>query len=179
MLNELRDTWERWKHKPWEGAPPAELTEAETAALFAGVGLAAAIVSYLAEHGPALQSMARTLLGKGTQPEPLFGDGFWCQNCSKVRVEKAGGYCPSCREILTTFRSARGMPATDAPLPVATRHYYVDPGLTPGGPYSLRCVCGFDTGPRADCQEATDAYDRHLPDHCKSPEQQFVEKHGE
>ena len=30
--------------------------------------------------------------------EPIFGDGCWCQNCSKVRVPKAGMICNGCSE---------------------------------------------------------------------------------
>jgi hypothetical protein len=48
------------------------------------------------------------------------------------------------------------------PGAATNRHYHVDPGLTPGGPYNLRCVCGYDTGPRITIDEAADAYNRHL-----------------
>jgi hypothetical protein len=38
--------------------------------------------------------------GTEIMPEPFFGDGKWCQNCSRVRVEKAGSICPKCEEFL-------------------------------------------------------------------------------
>lgn len=110
MFYKVREVWRNLVARQDTAAAEPQLTEAETAALFAVLPLVGRVVVFLAEHGPALQSLAKTVLdmdlfeiGTGDNqpspsnpnPSPRLGH---CMGCgSQITL---GLHCESCKALL-------------------------------------------------------------------------------